>query len=300
MQRPALPPQLTNADDIREPLPVTQLPGITETLKHLTPNQANQSPLMLPGRPAPIATNVSVVPPSVGARFGGDIQRNSSDRKEPVPLLNIYTRRADQIGPSHHIPGIGHLGDLLAPPGWKPGDEPVDEAEAQKLFQASRLKAKQMLDEGMSESGQLSSVDQEKRRAEQDAQYHAQRNLDELVLIERVKLHKFWQERKQKHFHQIHSQPPQNRQAEPKPRIRPQPLQPPVETSMTAYQRHQQSLIPASPHLYAPSPPLSGGALNARINFMQQGMIDMFPERGSLGADERPSFQVSIYHKALQ
>ena len=194
---------------------------------------------------------------------------------------------------------MGHLRDLLAPPGWKPGNEPINEVEAQKLFASSRLKAKEMLDEYVSQTGHLSGADQEKLWAEKNAQYQTQRSLDEYLLIERVKLHKFWQERKHKQAHQQHLQP-QRPQFDPKPRMRPQPLQPPAETSMMAFQRHQQSLVPASPHLYAPSPPLSGGTLNARINFMQQGMIDRFLDGKVLCADEDLSYQDSIYRKALQ
>ena len=299
-QRQAPPLQLTKADDIREPPPVTQLPGITETLKFLAPNDANQSPIMLPGRPTPVASNVSVVPRSEPGLHNGDSQENNPDKKDPALILNIYNRRADQIGPSHRIPGVGHLGDLLAPPGWKLGDEPIDEAEAQKIFAASRQEAKEKLDESMFETAQLSSADQEKRIVVENAQYQRQRTLDEFLLIERVKLHNFWQERKQKQFHRLHSQPQQHLQTEPKLKSRPQPLQPPAETSMIAYQRLQQSLVPASPHIYAPSPPLSGGTLNARINYMQQGMIDMFRDRKLLGANEELSCQAYIYHKPLQ
>lgn len=289
-QRQAPPMESTNADDIREPLPVTQLPGITETLKDLAPRQTNQPPVALPGRPAQVTESVSVFPPAQSGLLNGDRQEKSpKKRKDPAPLLNIYDRRADQIGPSHRIPGVGHLGDLLTPPGWKLGDEPIDEAEAQNLFAASRLKAKKMLDEGMRETGHFSSTDHEELCAEKNAQYQTQRTLDEYLLVERVKLYNFWQERKQKHFHQLHSQPQQHCHSEPKAETRPQPLQPPVQTSMIAYQRHQQSLVPASPHLYAPSPPLSGGTLNARINFMQQGIwltCSLIMKCWELGADE--------------
>lgn len=286
-------------DDVREPLPGTHLPSITETLRNFAPGQVNQPPVTLPGRPALMAENALAVPPSESWLLNGDSQGNSPNKKDSAPLLNIYCRRADQIGPSHRIPGIGHLGDLLAPPGWKPGDEPISEAEAQKIFAASRLKAKKMLDEGISDTGQLSCADQEKRSAENNAQYQTQRTLDEYLLIERVKLHNFWQERKQRHSQQVHSHPQQNRQSEPKPTTRPQPLQPPTETSMIAYQRQQQSLVPASPHRYAPSPPVSGGTLNARINFMQQGINGVTLDRDLLKADKVLRGQASIYPKAL-
>ena len=284
-QRQAPPREVIKANDVREPLPGTYLPSITETLGDFAPSQANQPPIKLPGRPAPIAENVSVLSPSEPEMHYGDSQENSPNKKDAAPLLNIYSRRADQIGPSHRIPGIGHLGDLLAPPGWKTGDEPIDEAKAQKLFAASRLKAKEILDEGITVTGQLSSADQEKRNAEKNTQYQIQRTLDEYLLIERVKLHKFWQERKQKLTQQLHSQPQQHRQSEPKTNTRPQPLQPPAETSMIAYQRQQRFLVPASPHLYGPSPPVSGGTLNARIHFMQQGTTDVSLDHEWLRAD---------------
>ena len=295
----ALPSESVRVDDVREPLPMTHLPGIIETLRDLAPSQANQPPATLTGRPAPIAEDASMVPPSEPVLLNRDSQRNKSNKKDPAPVLNIYSRRADQVGPSHRIPGIGHLGDLLAPPGWKPGDEPINEIEAQRLFTASRLKAKEMLDASISEIERLSSADQEKLSAEKNTQYQTQRTLDEYLLTERVKLYNFWQERKQKNFHQVHSQP-QHRQSEPNPTMRPEPLHPPAETSMIAYQRHQQYLVPASPHLYAPSPPVSGGTLNARINFMQQGMVDVPLDCQLLKADEGTCCQASIYHKALQ
>lgn len=260
---------------MREPLPVTQLPGIAETLEDLAPSKSNRPSVTLPGCPEPVADNVSVVSPSEAGLLNGDYQRNWPSRKDTAPHLNIYARRADQIGPSHRIPGIGHLGDLLTPPGWKLGDEPINEADAQRIFAASRSQAKEMLDQSMSEINHLSRADQEERSAKRTAQYHTQRALDEYLFIERVKLYKFWQERKQKQVQELHSRSQKNRQFETKPANRPQPLQPPAETSMIAYQRHQQSLVPASPHQYAPSPPLSGGALNSRINFMQQSMIDV-------------------------
>ena len=263
-----------DADHIREPLPVTQLPGITETLKDFAPSQANQPPITLPGRPAPVAKDVPMGFRSDLGLSNGDSQESKQSNGDPAGILNIYARRADQIGPSHHIRGLGHLQDILPPPGWKQGDDPVSEAEAQRLFVESRTQAKDMLDQSTSEMSNFSSADQERLSEEQNRKYQSQRALDEFLLLERVKLYHFWRERKQKQSQQTRSLPQQNPQFELKPATRPQPVQPPAETSMIAYQRHQQSLVPASPHLYALSPPLSGGTLNARINYMMQGMID--------------------------
>ncbi|KAM0803426.1 hypothetical protein BDR22DRAFT_886795 [Usnea florida] len=270
-QRRAFPQNPIMNDNVREPVPLTQLPGIMETLKDLAPSLANQTPIMLARRPAPAAENVLDLHPSQGL-INSDNQESSSSKIDRVPILNVYHRRADQIGPSHPIPGLGHLGDLLVPPGWKVGEEPIDEAQAQSLFEASRLKAKEMLDKEVGESVGMPKADRDKRSAERSAQYHRQRGIDEYILMERVKLHRFWEGRKNKQSHQVHSNSQQRHQSESKANYAPQPLHPPAETSMVAYQRHQQSLVPASPHLYGPSPPLSGGTLNARIQFMQQGL----------------------------
>lgn len=298
-QRRALPLESTMAKSVREPFPLTQLPGISETLMDLAPSQANQPPITLTRRPALATENVLDVQTTLGS-VNANIQGANSNRTDRVPVLNVYHRRADQIGPSHPIPGLGHLGDLLVPPGWKVGEEPIDEAEAQSIFEASRLKAQEMLDREVSESRQLPKADQEKRSAERSAQYHRQRGIDEYVLVERVKLHRFWEDRKHKQSHQVHSQTQQNHQSESKLNCSPQPLHPPAETSMLAYQRHQQSLVPASPHIYGPSPPLSGGTLNARIHFMQQSMIDASFNRKVHKANEEIHWQAFIYHQRLR
>ena len=284
-------------DKVREPVPLKQLPGIIETLKDLAPRQANQPPITLTRRPAPAAENVLDVLPNKGL-INSDTQESSSSKLDRVPILNVYHRRADQIGPSHPIPGLGHLGDLLVPPGWKVGEEPIDEAQAQSIFEASRLRAKEILDKDVSESVQLPRAEREKRSAERSTQYHRQRGIDEYILMEQVKLHRFWEGRKHKQSHQVHAQ--QHHQSESKLNHAPQPLHPPAETSMVAYQRHQQSLVPASPHLYGPSTPLSGGTLNARIQFMQQGMIDVPFDRKVREANEEIPWQASIYHQHLQ
>ena len=270
-----------NADHMREPLPVTQLPGITETLKDFAPNQANQPLITISERPALVANDVPMSFSSDLGLSNGDSQESKPSNGDPAGILNIYTRRADQIGPSHYIRGIGHLQDILPPPGWKQGDDPINEAEAKRFFVESRARAKDMLDQSTSETSHFSSADQE-RLTEENRKYQSQRALDEFLLLERVKLYHFWRDRKQKQSQQTRSQPQQTPQFELTPTTRPQPIQPPAETSMMAYQRHQQSLVPASPHLYVPSPPLSGGTLNARINYMMQGKIDLPLDRESV------------------
>ena len=265
----------TQADDIREPLPGTQLPGITETLKDFAPSPANKPPVTVTRGSAPVANDVSTVSHSEQDKSNEHSLDNDTDIGDPARILNIYLRRADQIGPSHLIPGIGHLGDLLVPPGWNQGDDPISEAEARRIFAVSRAQAKETLDQSMREDSHLPNADQRKLALEKNAQYQTQRALDEFLLLERIKIYQFTCSRTQKPPQQKHPQAQQYPQFETKPGTRPRPLQPPAETSMMTYQRHQQALVPASPHLYAPSPPLSGGALNARINTMVQGRTDV-------------------------
>ena len=290
----------TKADDLRKPLPVTQLPGITETLKDLAPSQSNPSPMTLRGHFTPLAEDVSAVRPSGPGPSGEASKENSPTKVTRKPLLNIYLRRADQIGPSHRIPGIGHLGNLLLPPGWKQGDDPIDEAEAQRIFAVSRAEARDKLDQSANETSHLSGADQEKLHEDINTKYQTQRMLDEYLLLERVKLYKFWLDRKQKQSQQPHLQSQQHRRLEFEPSTRLQPVQPPAETSMIAYQRRQQSLVPASPHLYGPSSPMSGGTLNARFNAMMQGIIVITLTRSVLEADELLCAQASIYRSPLQ
>ena len=265
----------TQADDIREPVPGTQLPGITETLKDFAPSPANKPLLIINGHSAPVANDVLTNSHPEQELPNKHSAENDPDIGDPARILNIYLRRADQIGPSHLIPGIGHLGDRLVPPGWNQGDDPINEAEARRVFAVSRSQAKELLDQSIRENSHLPSADQQKLAVEKNAQYQTQRALDEYLLMERIKIYQFTCSRKQKQPQQKPSQAQHNHQFETKPGSRLRPLQPPAETSMIAYQRHQQALVPASPHLYAPSPPLSGGALNARINTMVQGKTDI-------------------------
>ena len=284
---------------MRKPPPETQLPGIVDTLKDLAPGPANLPSIALRGRVESVVEPISNVSRPGSRPPDTEIKEKTSDKEEVPTIANIYARRADQIGVSHRLLGIGHLGDLLPPPGWKQGNDPINEAEAETIFANSRFQAKVKLDRSMSEASHLSSADQEKLRAEENARYQTQRLLDEYLLLERAKLYKFWQERQQKVFHEHNSQQRHVRIGN-QPMAHPQPLQPHAETSMIAYQRHQQSLVPASPHLYGPSPPVSGGTLNARIRFMQQGMIDVTRDCNVLQAEKVLHHQGYIYPRPLQ
>ncbi|KAL8714154.1 MAG: hypothetical protein Q9220_001883 [cf. Caloplaca sp. 1 TL-2023] len=67
------------------------------------------------------------------------------EESEEHSEMDPYQERADEIGISHRIPGIGHIGKLLAPKGWKPGDEPITPSQARELQKESYEVAKSRL-----------------------------------------------------------------------------------------------------------------------------------------------------------
>ena len=56
--------------------------------------------------------------------------------------MDPYGERADDIGLSHGIRGVGHLLDLLKPPGWLPGHPPVDPKIIRVLYLNDRDNAR--------------------------------------------------------------------------------------------------------------------------------------------------------------
>ena len=187
-------------------------------------------------------------------------------------LVNPYVRRADEIGPNHSIPGVGHIGALLTPPGWKIGDEPITDIEADWLYDVARAKAAKMLDVSVNRRGNLSSADHLQRNAEEVEQWHRQHRIDNICLAERKWIYLRWQERKALRSMQAQQQRPVQAQA----RVVPSPVHPLTQTSIHAYQRHQQAQLPSSPlSPYTSSSPLSVGSLNNRMQYLQRGMLHM-------------------------
>ena len=183
-------------------------------------------------------------------------------------LVNPYFRRADEIGPNHGIPGLGHIGALLTPPGWKIGDEPITDTEAEWLYDEARAQAAKMLNANVSRRGTLSSAEHLQRNDEKVEQWQRQLRVDNICLAERKWIHLKWQERKA--FRSMQAQ--QRGQA----RAIPSPLHPPTQTSIHAYQRHQQAQLPGSPlSPHTSSSPLSAGSLNNRLQYLQRGIVHM-------------------------
>ena len=210
--------------------------------------------------PAPLkCTNITLAP-------------NTATPGEHGLLVNPYFRRADEIGPNHSIPGLGHIGALLTPPGWKIGDEPITDIDAEWLYDEARAQAAKMLNASVGRRGNLSSADHLQRNAEEVEQWQRQHRIDNICLAERKWIYLKWQERKAFRSMQVQQQRPVQAQA----RVVPSPVHPLTQTSIHSYQRHQQAQLPSSPlSPYTSSSLLSAGSLNNRLQYLQRGMVHM-------------------------
>ncbi len=195
-----------NHQGVREPFPAGPLPSITQALNgdlgHGYPqgfaqypqNQNTNYPIQALQSPQ---SRLNGYGEPVEARQGyADAEIN-----DPVDI-NPYSHRADEIGPSHHIPGIGHLGDCLEPPGWKEGEEPINPRAARLLFNEARLQAKKILKASIDETKHLPADQQEQRSTERDLMWDVQFRLDQLLLTERMNIYDMYQERKRTKLHQ--------------------------------------------------------------------------------------------------
>ena len=187
-------------EQIREPLPAVPMCPIDSLLDscHLKPTPESGSTLGHPAKSLAMVTPAnSETSLSQHSKSNGDSsQGNFAHNPEPFDT-NPYAHRADEIGPSHHIPGVGHLGELLAPPDWKEGDEPIDPRAARKLFDTAREEAKRALDISINEARHRGGEEQEKRTQERDQQWATCNKLDQVLLKERTNVYEQYQKRKQ-------------------------------------------------------------------------------------------------------
>ena len=181
---------------IRQPLPRAPLPPIEKTLRDLKRNSRNNT------RVFKDSSASSIPPPAriLRSQHYGEAELvgtgQSVVKSKESYEGNPYIRRADEIGPSHRIPGLTHLGGLLVPPGWKEGDEPISPQAAQALYETARREARHADTKSMVESTNLSADAQEKRNQERDKRWDTQLQLDHMVLEERIKIYEKYQERK--------------------------------------------------------------------------------------------------------
>lgn len=109
---------------------------------------------------------------------------------------NPYDDRADKIGLSHHIPGIGHLGHLLTPPGWKAGDEPIPPKHARQLYREAYDAAKKSLSDSIGEFKHLKGTAFQEASDRKNEEWQTRADLAKLILEERIKVYQIHQERK--------------------------------------------------------------------------------------------------------
>ena len=104
---------------------------------------------------------------------------------------NVYWNKADEIGISHGLPGVGHLGIILAPEGWKANNPPLTEAQANKLYEETRHNAQIKLDRA------VALVDQVPEHAQTvqcnslellQERYQKTRQIDDMIRRIRVQL----------------------------------------------------------------------------------------------------------------
>ena len=132
----------------------------------------------------------------------GNAAHDDNEDPEPDP----YQERADQIGVSHHIPGIGHLGDLLTPPGWKPGDEPIPPNQARQLYKEAYDAAKKKLEDSIADFKGLKGPAFQEASDLRNEEWQNHTDLNKLILEERVKVFRAHQSRKSNHGGQERTQ----------------------------------------------------------------------------------------------
>ena len=219
---------------IRQPLPRASIPPIEESPRDAKRSISGDNPRVSKNQlafsvPAPAFILRSQ---SYGeAEFARTGQRlvGSDEPDEGNP----YIHRADEIGPSHRIPGLGHLGGLLVPPGWREGDEPIDPQAAQALYHTARREASNALTKSMEEAINLSADGQEMRDQERNGRRDTQLQLDHMVLEERIKIYEKHIARKRMRVQGAGLSEPRTPKSVAFPP--PLPLQPPTSTSFPGY-----------------------------------------------------------------
>ena len=125
----------------------------------------------------------------------GEVRKSVPALKELL-TSNPYEDRADEIGPTHDIADIGHIGDLLAPPGWTVGSAPFEPEKLQELYNTSRNAAKDDLATAMKNLTQMPAQEKAKIKAAHDEKWRKGLKLDKFLKEERIKIWKQYIEHK--------------------------------------------------------------------------------------------------------
>ena len=182
-----------------------------------------QSKVMAPTAPQAIQSEVSRSQEYSNEMCQSDLQCD----QDPFER-NPYKHRANEIGKRHNVPGITHLGGLLAPPGWKEGDEPINPLRASKIFESSRDEAKEMLRLNTEQAEHLPPHERHKYEADINKQWVIDCTLDKTLFNERLTVYEQYYERKQAKMQRQYEQV----SSLPRPIATPaRPLNPPTTTS---------------------------------------------------------------------
>ncbi|KAL8892885.1 MAG: hypothetical protein Q9215_000249 [Flavoplaca cf. flavocitrina] len=120
--------------------------------------------------------------------------QTQQDETEADFHTNPYDDRADKIGLSHHIPGLGHLGQLLKPPGWKAGDEPIPPKRARQLYREAYDAAKKCLANSIGDFKHLKGTAFQEASDRKNEEWQNKADLAKLILEERIKVYQMHQE----------------------------------------------------------------------------------------------------------
>ena len=187
----------------------------------------------------PVSNSHRVMAPttSIDSRSTSVEQHGRSDIEQIFPFqtvddilgVNPYMRRADDIGYSHQVPGVGHLGSYLVPRGWKEGDPPITPTEAKKLFDIDHQEAMRVFETSLGNQEHLNDKEKKSFSAIINDQWKAQLLLDRLVLTERVSIYEQHYERQQRKSERLR----ENEQSLSQNCLSavPKPIQPPAMTS---------------------------------------------------------------------
>ena len=175
--------------------------------QNATVGLSNRNPIKASEKQNPSQSKASEIPDE-GASDDGEWKSNP------------YQERADAIGITHRIPGIGHLGDILLPAGWKAGDDPIDPKKARQLYKQAYDASKQLLADNVAEFKDLKGAEFQAASDSRNQEWQNQIALHKLILDERVKVY-------QDHHHQKKLRNLHQRQQEQRARLM-RPKQRPV------------------------------------------------------------------------
>ena len=178
---------------------------------------------------------------------------------------NCYAIRADEIGLKHGVPGVGSIEHLLTPSGWQCGQDPMTEDQAKAVFENARAKAKADLETLAKGAANIGPEERRAQMEKKEVEWQAERKLDEVIFLERVKLARAFVVYKQSQAQHANGQQQQG-MSQQGLRL-PAPLHPRTHTSFPIAQHYQQAQRQGASH-HAPSPTLD---MHQRLRVMQQG-----------------------------